>query len=336
LSLLSKAVEQSADMVVITDAKGVVQYVNPAFSAFTGLSGQKVVGGVLPKPYAKFGEIWNGETEIPTRSGMNAPVHISVSPLVDERGKTTGSVGVGTDMTEHEYLQERLVQSEKLVGLGILASGIAHEINNPLSGILGMAEAIRDENDPALIKSYANDIVQYTLGATEIVRELDSYSRLEPDETTSTINIAEVMEKSLNMAAHSTSLRSIKVNSDLQRDCLVIGSRVAFQQIFVNLIQNAIQAMSEKGALSLECRKNGDFIVAKVTDTGKGIPKEQLNKVFDPFFTTKPTGKGTGLGLYVVYKIILKFGGQIKIESDEGKGTSFILKFPAIKAADAG
>ena len=203
-------------------------------------------------------------------------INLTVSALVDENGRSLGKAGVGKDMTEQNMLYYKLFQSEKLAGVGILASGIAHEMNNPLAGILGMAKA---------------------------------------------------MENSLKMARHSFSVGSVQIRTGYQNDCFVLANEGEMQQVFVNLMVNAIHAMGDKGTLSVGCGKEGDFVKAVITDTGKGIPKENLKFVFDPFFTTKPAGKGTGLGLFVTYKIVAKHGGTIKIDSAEGRGTSFILKF---------
>lgn len=136
LSRISKAIEQSPDLVVITNAEGLVQYVNPAFSAFSGLSHQNAVGRPLPENYAEFGEVFSGDTEISDDSGESTAIHLTASHFLDEKGRPMGTVGVGVDITEQKRLQHKLFQSEKLVGLGTLASGIGHEINNPLAAIL--------------------------------------------------------------------------------------------------------------------------------------------------------------------------------------------------------
>jgi len=236
-------------------------------------------------------------------------------------------------------LQFKLMQSEKLAGIGTLATGIAHEINNPLAGILGMAEAIREESDMTLIKSHTEDIIQYSENARRIVRELSDYSRAAQNTVESRVDLSKTIENSLKLARHSASFGAIEVDSALEGGSFVHGSQVELQQVFVNLIINAVHAMEGGGALTLRCWKEGPFVKAVVADSGHGIPEEKMNQIFDPFFTTKPVGAGTGLGLYVVYRIVTKYGGGIDVESAEGRGTAFTVKFPAtggLAAADDG
>ena len=281
------------------------------------------------------GQIWearNREVRFRSRSGKVYHISLSLSTMVNDEGRIIGTVGAGKDISEQKALQFRLTQSEKLAGIGTLASGIAHEINNPLAGILGMAEAIRDEDDTALIKSYTEDIIRYTTHAKSIVKELSSYSRAANEETHSAISLSSVIGNSVRMAGHSVSFDGIEVSADLRDGCDINANEVEMRQVFVNLIVNAVHAMGAKGALSLKCfvqgEGDGGFVTAVVSDTGHGVSEENLARIFDPFFTTKPVGMGTGLGLYVVYKIVTRHRGTIDVESVPGSGTSFILRFP--------
>lgn len=271
----------------------------------------------------------NREVLLRSKSGKVYHISLTLSSMLNDKGKPIGTVGVGKDITEQKMLQFKLLQSEKLAGIGTLASGIAHEINNPLAGILGMAEAILDEDDIPVIKSYTEDIIKYTVNASNIVKELSSYSRASHNAGNSTVNLAAVIEDSLKMARHSESFKSIELVTDLQKDCTIIANSGELQQVFVNLTVNAIHAMEDKGTLTLKCGREGTFVRAEVIDTGSGITEENLNQIYDPFFTTKPPGKGTGLGLYVVYKIVTKHKGSIEVRSRMGQGTAFILKFPS-------
>ncbi len=277
-------------------------------------------------------DVWavkNREVILRSKSGKVYHISLTLSSMLNDKGKLIGTVGVGKDITEQKMLQFKLLQSEKLAGIGTLASGIAHEINNPLAGVLGMAEAILDEDDMSVIKSYTDDIIKYTVNASNIVKELSSYSRSTHNAGNSTVNLATAIEDSLKMARHSESFKSIELVTDLNKDCTIIANSGELQQIFVNLTVNAIHAMGDKGTLTLKCHREGTFVRAEVADTGSGIPDENLNQIFDPFFTTKPPGKGTGLGLYVVYKIVTKHKGSIEVRSRVGQGTTFILKFPS-------
>ncbi len=238
---------------------------------------------------------------------------------------------IGKEISEQRELQYRLLQSEKLAGIGTLASGIAHEINNPLGVILGMAEAILEEDDPELVKSYANDIVNSCTNAATIVKELTDYSRTTAGKTVSSLDITVAMKNSIKMAKHASNFSSIEVVSNFKEGlCWINANLGEMQQVFTNLIINAVHAMEENRAkmLTLSCTKYGQWIEALIADTGKGIKKEHLKQIFDPFFTTKGEGKGTGLGLYIVYKIVTKNNGRIDVVSKEGEGTTFKITFP--------
>jgi PAS domain S-box-containing protein len=271
------------------------------------------------------------EIKLKSKNGKIIHVSITLSNLINDKNETIGTVGIGKDISEHKMLQFKLLQSEKLAGIGTLASGIAHEINNPLAGILGMAEAIRDETDIEIIKGYADDIIQYSVNASIIVKELSSYSRTAHNETTSTVDIGQVLQNSIKMAKHSAPLLSINIETELQDNSYIFANAGELQQVFINLIINAIHSMHDKGVLTIRCNNEDGFARVTITDTGDGISEENLHQVFDPFFTTKPAGSGTGLGLYVVYRIVTKYGGTIDVESTLGQGTSFIMKFPATK-----
>jgi PAS domain S-box-containing protein len=281
-------------------------------------------------------EAVNREVDLKTKSGKIVQMNLTLSPLVNDDGKVIGAVGIGKDVSEQKMLQYKLIQSEKLAGIGTLASGIAHEINNPLAAILGMAEAIKDEDDITLIKSYTDDIITYVTTANNIVKELSGYSHAAMSESRSTVDISVIIENALKMAKHSASFMSIDIKADLEKDCYVFANEGELQQVLVNLMVNAIHAMEDKGKLTLKCFRRANFVWTTVSDTGQGIPKEYINQIYDPFFTTKPVGKGTGLGLYVVYRIVTKYGGTIEIDSKVGVGTTFTLKFPSGQAnADA-
>src|SRR3990170_1133895 len=281
----------------------------------------------------KDGEIWavrNREVTLRSKSGKLFYVSLTLSALVNDRGGIVGTVGIGKDISEQKMLQLKLIQSEKLAGIGTLASGIAHEINNPLAGILGMAEAIRDEDDTGIIKSYANDIIRYATDAGKIVKELSAYSRSAHNEAQSTVDLSVVIEDSLKLVKHAVPLTSIEVVHNLKKDSLLFANANELQQVFVNLIINAIHAINDGGRLIINCLREGKFVKATVSDTGHGISREHISRIYDPFFTTKPPGKGTGLGLYIVYRIVTRYGGSVDVESTEGEGTTFTLKFPAV------
>jgi signal transduction histidine kinase len=232
-------------------------------------------------------------------------------------------------VTEEQRLQDQLIQSEKLAGIGVLASGVAHEINNPLSGIIGMAELAMDDDDPENKKAYLADILTCAQRISEITKGLRSYSRISKQEEQVPMDVNEVLESSLKMVHMTTKTSPVEVVKKLEPVEKIEAGSGEIQQVFTNLVTNAFQAMDGKGGkLILSTRQLKDFVEVKVTDNGGGIPQKFLNKIFDPFFTTKKQGEGTGLGLNIVYRIITKYEGTIDVESQEGVGTTFIIRFP--------
>lgn len=274
------------------------------------------------------------ETKQPTSSIMRiseeeTTLRISSYPILDEKGHLISIIEYIEDITGEQRLQDQLIQSEKLAGVGVLASGVAHEINNPLSGVIGMAEVAMEEENLPEIKGYLKDILNCGMRISEIVKGLRTYSRIAKQGEQSLIDINEVIEESLKMVRLATKTTSIEVVKNFQSVDKIEANAGEVQQVFTNLITNAFQAMNEKGgALTLSTRSLKDSVEIKVSDSGMGIPQKNINKIFDPFFTTKKIGEGTGLGLNIVYRIVTKYEGTIDVESKEGVGTTFTIKFP--------
>jgi signal transduction histidine kinase len=256
-------------------------------------------------------------------------LRISSYPILDEKGHLISIIEYIEDTTEEQRLQDQLIQSEKLAGVGVLASGVAHEINNPLSGVIGMAEVAMEEENLPEIKGYLKDILNCGVRISEIVKGLRTYSRIAKSGEQGLVDINAVLEESLKMVRLATKTTSIEVVKNFQSVDKIEANAGEVQQIFTNLITNAFQAMNGKGgALTLSTRSLKDTIEIKVSDNGMGIPQKYINKIFDPFFTTKKIGEGTGLGLNIVYRIVTKYEGTIDVESKEGIGTTFTIKFP--------
>ncbi len=342
---LQRILDNSKVIIVTTDIDAKIVEFNKEAESLLGYRKEEIVGldiftlyseptervCIIKEARSAGTEIWearNREVVMKSKSGRKIYINLTLSTMVDDKGKMIGTVGIGKDVSEQKMLSYRLLQSEKLAGIGTLASGIAHEINNPLAGILGMAEAIKDEEEADLIQSYADDIVEYAVNASNIVKELSAYSRSVRNEGNSTVDLSAVMANSIKMARHSASFTGFELVQELEPDCFVLANNGELQQVFVNLIINAIHAMEElDGTLDVKCFKVGEFVKAVISDTGKGIDKKALSQIFDPFFTSKPVGVGTGLGLFVVYRIVTKYGGTIDVTSSKGVGTTFILKF---------
>ena len=274
------------------------------------------------------------ETKQPSSSIMKIPeddstLRVFSYPILDEKGNLSSVIEYTHDITEEQRLHEQLIQSEKLAGIGILASGIAHEINNPLSGIIGMAETSLEEEDISTIRSYLADILNCGQRISEIVKGLRSYSRIAKQEEQNLIDMNDVLEESLKMVRLAVKTGEVEVAKNFQPIDKVVANLGEIQQVFTNLITNAFQATDGKGGiLTLSTRSLRDSVEVKVSDNGMGIPQKYLSHIFDPFFTTKKTGEGTGLGLNIVYRIVTKYGGTIDVKSKEGLGTTFTLRFP--------
>lgn len=250
-------------------------------------------------------------------------------PILDEKKNLLSVIEYVKDITEEQRLQEQLIQSEKLAGIGVLASGVTHEINNPLSGIIGMAEIALEEDNLSKNKEYLKDILNCAQRIGDIVKGLKSYSRAAKKEDQSSIDLNEVLEESLKMVRFAMKPQSVEVVKEFQPVEKIEANRGEIQQVFTNLITNAFQAMDGNGGkLVLSTRPFKDLVEVKVIDQGIGIPPQHLSKIFDPFFTTKKLGEGTGLGLNIVYRIVTKYEGTIGVESREQVGTTFTLKFP--------
>lgn len=241
------------------------------------------------------------------------------------------------ELVQHESkLQAELLHADKLAGIGSFAAGIAHDINNPLQLILGLAENLTEEQDLNIVQEQAQDIIEAVKRTTAICRDLTSYSRRASTLQHSMIAVNTKLDEALRIARYAVALHDIEVRKTYVPDLAVKGSPDELLHVFVNLITNAVQAMERGGTLTLESALVNGATVIRVSDTGCGIPAELLDKIFEPFFTTKPPGKGTGLGLYNIKNVIHHMNGVIRVESRVGKGSTFTLTFPAPDAPTDG
>lgn len=233
------------------------------------------------------------------------------------------------ELVQHEsMLQAELLHAEKLAGVGSFAAGIAHDINNPLQLILGLAENLLEERDLEAVHAQAADIIQAVKRTTAICRDLTSYSRRASSCQDSAVPVNAKLDEALKIARYAVALHDIEIRRTYHPDAVVTGNPDELLHVFVNLITNAVQAMEHGGILTLESAVTDAGTVVRVSDTGSGIPPELLGQIFEPFFTTKPPGKGTGLGLYNIKNVIHHMHGAIGVESHVGRGSTFSLTFP--------
>src|SRR5262249_20946759 len=267
-------------------------------------------------------------------TGRPLVVNVSIAPLVGKAGQRIGRLILLDDTTQRVRLEEQLLQTEKLTSLGLLAAGVAHEVNTPLAVISNYIQMLAkqlpgDDQRHKLI----GKIVKQTFRASEIVNNLLNFSRTGAAEF-SEVNLNKVLEETLSLVSHPFRTARVSVIKTLQGNLPpVLGSPNRLQQVFLNLFMNARDAMPSGGMVEVRTAANNGYVEVEVTDTGIGIADENLHRIFDPFFTTKSSGRGTGLGLSVSYGIIKEHLGKIEVRSTPGKGTSFRLEFPVARKA---
>jgi len=269
-----------------------------------------------------------------TRANRHLVVNVSIAPLVGKNGARLGRLVLVDDITQRVRLEDQMVQTEKLTSLGLLAAGVAHEVNTPLAVISNYIQMLAKQippDDPR--QKTIERIVKQTFRASEIVNNLLNFSRTggaEPVE----IDLNSVLEETLTLVQHPFKTAQVSVvRNYTEKLPPVLGSATRLQQVFLNLFMNARDAMPNGGMLEVRSAAHNGSVEIEVSDTGTGIPSDNIHRIFDPFFTTKATGRGTGLGLSVSYGIIKEHAGKVDVRSTPGKGTSFRLEFPVAKKA---
>ena len=348
-------IQSTVDGIVVVDTRGRVLIFNEGMERLTGYSAEEIIERghlttfydievarenmrkMRSDSYGPPGKLNPMSMTITSKNGDEIPVTLSAS-LITIDGEETGSVGVFTDMREilkmRKDLEEahlQLVQSEKIASVGRMAAGVAHEINNPLSGILLYAELLKESvgDDPKQIAD-VQEIIFQTLRCKKIVSDLLEFSRQSVGKLSS-FSLEELIHKTLQLLVNQAIFQDIAVTCSIEPDMpQTIGDFGQIQQVFTNLFINAADAMKGKGELKIEAvyDRQRDRILAKVKDSGPGIPPEVRDKIFDIFFPTKPVGKGTGLGLSISQNIIKVHGGTLVCDCPPEGGTVFIIDLP--------
>lgn len=230
---------------------------------------------------------------------------------------------------EKDRIVESLIQAEKMAAIGTMASGIGHEINNPLYAILGKAEAIRDETEAGRRRDYSDDIIKRCKQIAAIVKDLSGYVRPGSQQDWVLVDVNRQLSEAIALARHSLLSGHVEFRERLGAVGGVAAKPDEIRQAFFNVIRNAIEAMQGRGTLEVASGMDEGGVRVSIRDTGPGIPKEQQRKIFDPFFTTKGPDEGEGLGLYIVQQIVKKYDGSVAVQSEEGQGTTFTFRLPA-------
>ena len=266
------------------------------------------------------------EEKVVTLDGSVIDVEFSAASFTDEEGPAI--VVTMRDIGERKRLQEQLRKTERIAELGTLASGMAHEIGTPMNVILGRAEYLMDRVNEEPVKKGLKTIVEQVERITKVMNQLLAFARRKPHER-GPLDLKDIVENSVEMFEERLAKSRVRVETHIDEHCpKVLADNDQMNQVLINLIMNAVHAMPEGGTLRIRLAQAQDMVRLTVTDTGQGIPQEELKKIFEPFFTTKEFGKGTGLGLTVVKGIVEEHQGVITVESEAGKGTTFTILLP--------
>jgi PAS domain S-box-containing protein len=361
LRKLSQAVEKSADLVIITNREGIIEYVNPAFEALTGYRHEEVCGQSPrllksgeqgPEVYQEMwktiaaGKIFRGILVNRKKNGDLFYLEQSICPLRDSAGQVTHFISNGRDLTERLRLEAQLLQAQKMDAIGRLAGGVAHDFNNLLTIITSYSELALDAvSQASALEAKIHEILQAARRAAELTRQLLAFSRKQP-QALRVVELNQVVNnitKTLRRLIGEDIELSFRPGKDLGR---VRVDPVQIEQILMNLAANARDAMPQGGHLRIETSSvvlDDEYIQAKpaviakgpyaritVSDNGAGIPREDLPHIFEPFYTTKPLGEGTGLGLATVYGIVKQNQGFIWVYSEPGQGSMFKIYLPCV------
>jgi PAS domain S-box-containing protein len=269
-----------------------------------------------------------------TADGRNLIVNVSTTPLLGKDNDVIGRLLIFNDITERVNLETQLVQAEKLSSIGLMAAGVAHEVNTPLAVIASQAQMLMRQGVSGESQGRILDkIIKQSFRASEIVNHLLKFSRVSGSEYAE-LDLNKVIRETLSLVDPMLRASKISLNAQLSPSVPpVYGNHGKLQQVFMNLVMNARDAMPRGGELTLATECENSSVHVEVSDSGVGIPPDHLTKIFDPFFTTKTTSRGTGLGLAVTYGIIREHSGKILVESVVGMGTTFRLELPTARKA---
>ncbi|WP_319548393.1 PAS domain S-box protein [Desulfogranum marinum] len=351
---LTTAIEQTSEVIIVTDTKGTIQYTNPAFTQTTGYSNQEAVGSNIRilksgKHDAAFykqlwnqlmqGNVWKGQFINKRKDNTLYSDESTISPIIDADGKITSFVAVKRDVSKEKALEKQMQQAIKLEAIATLAGGIAHDFNNILSAMLGYAHIAKSHIGDNSSADYALDnILSSGDRAADLIKQILTFSRQEQSTGPyAPVKIQYILKEALKLIRASLPA-TIKIEQDIDNDCnAILADPGEMHQVIMNLLANAKEAINKNYGLirvQLTQLDNEKSICLKITDNGCGMDSQAVKRIFDPFFTTHPKHYGTGLGMSVVHGIIKKHGGTINVHSQVDRGTTFTLLFPAIQTKE--
>ena len=362
LRILSQAIEQASESIIITDKAGLIEYVNPSFTRITGYTPEEVLGekpgvikgaGQSPEDYERIWKTvtaesaWNSTIIACRKNGGLYPALMCIAPIRDENGQISHFVGIQQDMTTNKALEEKFMQAQKMEGIGILVAGIAHEFNNMLAGMTGNLYLAKTEvaDVPSVVKHLEN-VENLSFRAADMIKQLLTFARkgmlvLQPFDFTLCMHAASQVARE-GMPDH------ISFHTEFCEEKLIVkGDCAQFQQLLINLINNAcdavegvaepmvclrVEAFEADDEFMRNCPEVGDsqFVHMSVSDNGCGISDEEKAHIFEPFYSTKGVGHGTGLGLSMAYGMVQSHHGVIEVESKPGNGSVFHVYLPLL------
>ena len=344
-------VDAIVDPLMLIDKDYKVIQANQALAKIAGKDIKKVVGSHCykmfagrdtPCPGCKLQESISTETTqtFELNAIDNRYYEVATQPILDGNGVIEGSLHIYRDRTLAKQLQSQLIQTEKLASIGLLAGGIAHELNNPLAGILLFSQMLlRTVSKESVYYQDVEEIENAAKRCKAIVDNLLDFARQQPvvsGENKEVVSLHEALAAALRFSTAGGKANRFEIieKFDATLDVRTTGNRNKIIQVFLNLIQNALQAMPNGGRLTLRSLASEDaaWTIIEIEDSGVGIPAAHIKKIFDPFFTSKAEGEGTGLGLSICHGIIEELGGKIEVRSKLRKGTTFAIHFPAALA----
>jgi len=347
---LASIVESANDIILSTDMEGRILTWNTAAEKLSGYALHEVKGQSFFEYFAKerqeevmlflsrlkakenreISQV--AEWDLVTRKGDLIPISWVFSTMKDELAQTVGMVGVGRDLTERRKFEMQLFRSHKLAALGVMAGGIAHEIRNPLAVCSSAAQFLMEDHITSEFRRECAQKIQTGIQkASIIIENLLKFGRPLSHSDMTEIHLISVLKETLMLIKNQGKIQKIQITTHFPKGSVRInGNANLLQQVFMNLFLNAIHAMPKGGRLSISTESMDGEVRVHIKDTGHGISKMAIEKIFDPFYTTSTVGKGTGLGLSICYSIIKHHLGSIDVESKEGKGSTFTVRFPIL------
>jgi two-component system NtrC family sensor kinase len=283
-------------------------------------------------------QVENLEARAKRSDGTLGYFSISLSPMRDEQDAVNSVVVVMTDITDAALLQAKLAHAERMATIGRLVSGVAHEVNNPLAAILGFTDLLIENPEiPASAQESLEIILHETQRTKNIVQDLLSFARQRPVQREA-VRLGAILRQTIKLRSYDFTSHGVEVVEEFEENLpATIGDSQQLQQVFLNIVNNAYDAIQEagrRGKITLRSKRAGDSIEVAISDNGTGIADPA--RIFDPFFTTKPTGKGTGLGLSICYGIVRAHGGEIQCwNNEDGDGSTFLVRLPVATEAAA-